>query len=307
MDEFALIRRFFRRDVTRSDVVLGVGDDAALLQTPAGTELAISTDTMVEGVHFPAGAPAHAIGWRALATNLSDLAAMGATPAWATLALTLPQADEAWLQEFARGFFELADRFGVALVGGDVTQGALTVTVTIHGHVPAGAALRRSGAKPGDRVFVTGKLGGAAAGLAAYPNDGRGRYLYPQPRVAEGVALRGFASAAIDISDGLVADLGHIAEASGVGAQMALEKVPQAPELLRFNPDKAFAMALAGGDDYELCFTIEPKKLDDLRARWRPEWTPLSDIGMIDSGEGVRCVKSDGSMWVPAAGGYRHF
>ncbi|HET7675523.1 MAG TPA: thiamine-phosphate kinase, partial [Gammaproteobacteria bacterium] len=229
MDEFALIRRFFRRDVTRSDVVLGVGDDAALLQTPAGTELAISTDTMVEGVHFPAGAPAHAIGWRALATNLSDLAAMGATPAWATLALTLPQADEAWLQEFARGFFELADQFGVALVGGDVTQGALTVTVTIHGHVPAGAALRRSGAKPGDRVFVTGKLGGAAAGLAAYPNDGRGRYLYPQPRVAEGVALRGFASAAIDISDGLVADLGHIAEASGVGAQMALEKVPQAP------------------------------------------------------------------------------
>ncbi|HET7586839.1 MAG TPA: thiamine-phosphate kinase [Gammaproteobacteria bacterium] len=309
MDEFALIRRYFDRpgDNARG-VSLGIGDDAALLQVPAGHELAVTTDTMVEAVHFPADAPAHGIGYRALATNLSDLAAMGATPAWATLAVTLPGADAAWIEAFSRGFFELADAFDVALVGGDVTRGPLTITVGMYGVVAAGTALRRSGARPGDRIVVTGALGEAAAGLKAWPlADGGGRYLYPQPRVAEGQALRGYASAAIDISDGLLADLGHIIEASGVGAEVAAGQVPLAPTLASFDSATARETALTGGDDYELCFTIEPERLDALRQVWQPEWAELHEIGVISDQRTLRCIAPDGTLWQPDAPGYRHF
>lgn len=308
MDEFALIRRYFDRVCDRQDVRLGVGDDAALVLLPPGCELAISTDTMVEAVHFPTGAPAHAIGYRALATNLSDLAAMGAEPAWATLALTLPASDAAWLEAFSAGFFELADEFDVALIGGDVTRGPLTVTVTVHGAVPAGAALRRSGAAPGERIFVTGELGAAAVGLAAYPDGpSRGRYLYPRPRIAEGGALRRRASAAIDVSDGLLADLGHILDASGVGATVTLDAIPFAAELERFDADAARRMALTGGDDYELCFTVEPARVDELLQSWSNDHAPLREIGVVEARPGLRCRTSDGRAWTPPEAGYRHF
>ncbi|HET6724781.1 MAG TPA: thiamine-phosphate kinase [Gammaproteobacteria bacterium] len=308
MDEFELIRRYFNRgEPNRPDVSLGIGDDAALLQPPPHHELAITTDTMVEGVHFPAGAPAHAIGYRALATNLSDLAAMGAMPAWATLALTLPQSEEQWLENFAQGFFELADEFDVALIGGDVTRGPLTITVTAHGWVPTGCALRRDGARPGDLIFVTGELGAAAAGLKAYPAANRDRYLYPRPRVAEGQALRGAASAAIDISDGLLADLGHIVAMSGVGADIRLDRLPMAPALAQFDAQAAREMALTGGDDYELCFTVAPDSVAAVRDRWRQNWPPVTEIGIVREQRVLRCIASDGQLWQPDTTGFRHF
>ncbi|HET7569417.1 MAG TPA: thiamine-phosphate kinase [Gammaproteobacteria bacterium] len=302
MNEFELIERYFRRPHGRPDVPLGIGDDAALLQSPPGHELAMTTDTMVEAVHFPAGAPPHAVGFRALATNLSDLAAMGATPAWTTLALTLPEADEVWLGDFAAGFFELADAFDVALVGGDVTRGPLTITIGACGIVPAGKAMRRSGAQSGDRIFVTGALGEAAAGLKSYSRESsdRNRFLYPQPRVAEGTALREYASAAIDISDGLLADLGHLIEASGVGADLQLERIPAAAGA---DPQ----LALTGGDDYELCFTVPSTKVDALRAAWRDDWAPIHDIGSIADERGVRCIAPDGTLWHADTAGYQHF
>ncbi|HET6656068.1 MAG TPA: thiamine-phosphate kinase [Gammaproteobacteria bacterium] len=308
MDEFELIRRYFdRATVRRDDVELGIGDDAALVRVPDGHELAVTTDTMVESIHFPADAPAHAIGYRALATNLSDLAAMGAAPAWATLALTLPSADEAWLDAFSRGFFELAETFDVALIGGDVTRGALTVTVGMYGIVPAGQALRRNRARAGDRIVVTGTLGAAAAGLQAWPagKEQRGRYLYPQPRVAEGLALRGYASAAIDVSDGLLADLGHIIEASGVGAEVEVGEVPLALEGVE--AARAHNMALTGGDDYELCFTIDPARLDALRETWQPGWAELHEIGVVSEQKTLRCIAPDGSLWQAETQGFRHF
>jgi thiamine-monophosphate kinase len=302
MDEFALIQRYFdRAGPPGRGVNLGIGDDAALVRVPDGFELAVTTDTMVESVHFPADAPPHAIGYRALATNLSDLAAMGATPAWATLALTLARADESWLAAFSQGFFELAEQFDVALIGGDVTRGPLTITVGLQGTVPAGGALRRDGAQAGDLVFVTGALGAGAAGLKAYPERrAHGRYLYPRPRVAEGVALRDWASAGIDISDGLLADLGHIVEASGTGADIRLDQVPVAA-------GADVNMALTGGDDYELCFTINPARAQSLRAIWRDEWAALAEIGVVRSGSGVRCVDAEGASQRIESDGYRHF
>lgn len=302
MNEFELIRRYFERPHARSDVALGIGDDAALLQLPPGHEFAITTDTMVEAVHFPAGAPARAVGFRALATNLSDLAAMGATPAWATLALTLPRADAAWLKDFAAGFFELAETFDIALIGGDVTRGPLTITIGAYGIVPEGKAIRRSGAQAGDRVFVTGALGEAATGLKIYAPESRGRdrYLYPQPRVVEGTALREYASAAIDISDGLLADIGHLVEASGVGADIQLERIPAAAGADR-------QMALTGGDDYELCFTIQPARVEALHAAWHDDWAPLHDIGIITKRRDLHCIAPDGTLWHAETAGYRHF
>ncbi|HET8551846.1 MAG TPA: thiamine-phosphate kinase [Gammaproteobacteria bacterium] len=302
MNEFELIQRYFRRANSRADVALGIGDDAALIQPPPGHELAITTDTMVEAVHFPAGASARAVGFRALATNLSDLAAMGAAPAWVTLALTLPEADAGWLEHFAAGFFELAEAFNVTLIGGDVTRGPLTITVGAYGLVPEGKAVRRGGARPGDRIFVTGALGDAAVGLRKYSpaNDGRDRYLYPQPRVAEGQALRGYATAAIDISDGLLADLGHLVEASGVGADIELARIPTAPEA---DPQTA----LTGGDDYELCFTVAPARIDAMRAAWLDDWAPLHDIGIVTQQRELRCIAPDGTLWHSDEAGYKHF
>ena len=233
----------------------------------------VTVDTIVAGVHFPPDTSAEDIGYRALAVNLSDIAAMGAMPAWATLALTMPAADESWLEGFCAGFFSLARAHDVTLIGGDTTAGPLTVTVQIMGHVPAGKALRRSGAQPGDLVFVSGHLGDAAAGLAliekradtsnaAHRDFLIERFLRPVPRIGLGKALRGLASATIDISDGLGADLGHILEASGVGARIDPDRLPRSRALIEtFEPMRAFELALSGGDDYELCFTLAPERV----------------------------------------------
>src|SRR5579864_7063988 len=277
LSETELISRFFRScGAQRRDVALGVGDDAALLECPPGMQLVATTDTVVAGVHFPLNVPASAIGHRALAVNLSDLAAMGARPAWALLALTLPQADEHWLEEFAAGLGWLARAHEVALVGGDTTRGPLCISVQLLGHVPAGQALSRAGGRAGDLVFVSGTPGDAAAGLRleqgtlSAPAEAspylRERFLLPSPRVALGEGLRGYASACIDVSDGLLGDAAKLAQSSNCGASIELERVPLSELLVStVGEDRSRELALTGGDDYELCFSVPPAKLEKLQ------------------------------------------
>lgn len=313
--EFDLIKRWLTRPSRRSDVALGVGDDAALLQVPPGDQLVLAVDTLVAGVHFPHETSAEAIGHKALAVNLSDLAAMGAGPAWATLALTLPEADDAWLEAFARGFFRLADAYDVSLVGGDTTRGPLCVTVQVCGRVPAGQALRRTGARPGDAVFVTGTLGDAGLGLAwvqgraelaaAEGEAMRMRLDRPVPRVEAGLALRGLATAMIDVSDGLAADLGHVLEASGVGATVEVDALPlSAPVRTRTD---ARELALASGDDYELLFTAPPGREAELRGHPALSGPGCTRIGRIEAAPGLRLVDADGRAYEGARRGYDHF
>jgi thiamine-monophosphate kinase len=278
--EFEIIRRYFSRPAPSA--LLGVGDDAALVQSAAGCELAVSTDLLLEGRHFAAGAAPRALGHKALAVNLSDMAAIGATPRWATLALALPSADEAWLAAFAEGFYALAARFGVDLVGGDTTRGPLTLCVTILGELPAGTALRRDGARPGDDVWVSGELGGAAYALEHAQDAAAAKRLHkPEPRVALGERLRGLAGAAIDVSDGFAQDLGHILERSGVGAVVRYADLPK----FRI-ADAALEQrcVLAGGDDYELLFTAPPAARAAIEALAAPLGLPLSRVGSIQAG-----------------------
>jgi len=278
--EFEIIRRYFSRPAPSA--LLGVGDDAALVQPAAGRELAVSTDLLLEGRHFAAGAAPRALGHKALAVNLSDMAAMGAAPRWATLALALPSADEAWLAAFAEGFYALAARFGVDLVGGDTTRGPLTLCVTILGELPAGTALRRDGARPGDDVWVSGELGGAAYALEHAQDAAAAKRLHePEPRVALGERLRGLAGAAIDVSDGFAQDLGHILERSGVGAVVRYADLPK----FRI-ADAALEQrcVLAGGDDYELLFTAPPAARAAIEALAAPLGLPLSRVGSIQAG-----------------------
>lgn len=316
--EFALIDRIRRRAATRGDVVLGIGDDAALLQPPPGMLLAVATDTLNIDVHFPADTAPADIGWKALAVNLSDLAAMAARPAWATLSLSLPRAGEQALGGFVDGFLDgflaLADAHGVALVGGDTTRGPLSACVTVHGFVAAGAALRRDGAQAGDDVWVTGTLGDAAAALAQWRAGGaadpalRARLDRPQPRVAAGLALSGIAHAAIDVSDGLLADLGHVCVASGVGAEVGLSELPASVALREhFDADARSVVQAGGGDDYELCFTAAAGERDALAALAHEAGVQLTRIGRIVPGRGVRALRADGSEWVPPSTGYAHF
>lgn len=314
--EFALIDRIRARTRGREDIVLGIGDDAALLQPQAGHWLAVTADTLNEGVHFPPETPAADIGWKTLAVNLSDLAAMGAAPAWGTLALSLPQAETAWIDDFAEGFFALADVHDWRLIGGDTTRGPLSLSVTAFGQVPHGQALRRDGANVGDEVWVSGTLGDAAGALRLWQRGRldvsrpahdpkheflRQRLLRPTPRVALGIALRGLATAAVDVSDGLLADLGHVTARSGVGAQLDGDALPISQALCASLVDEARDCAQCGGDDYELCFTA-PRYLrdtviavsDTLRLR-------LSRIGRISLGSGVQVKGHDGRT------GYQHF
>lgn len=316
MDEFQLIRRYFVRSTkARSDVSLGIGGDAALLQVPPGRELAVSTDSLLPGVHFPADLPADAIGHRALAVNLSDLAAMGAAPAWVLMALTLPEPDEAWLEGFSRGFFALADAHAVALVGGNMARGPLNITLTVHGLVEQGTALTRSGAEVGDLVYVTGHPGDAAAGLKllqARQGDPMHpcvrHFSHPEPRIAAGRALRGLASAAIDVSDGLLADLGHLLEARGFGAKLSLESLPVSTELLAlYGREEAWRLALTGGDDYELCFTVPARQAAQAEARLREAGCPAACIGAIEATPGIRCVDRQGAPREYSRPGHRHF
>lgn len=316
LGEFDVIARYFTRPARRADVLLGVGDDAALLAPPAGQALAAATDTLVEGRHFLAGTPPADIGHQALAVNLSDLAAMGAEPAWALLSLSLPRVDESWLAEFARGLHGLADRCNVALVGGDTVAGPLVITVEVLGFVPPELALRRSGARVGDQLFVSGSPGVAAAGLAEL-RSGRagfdsadprvGRFLRAEPRLALGRALRGVASAAMDVSDGLLGDLRKLAAASGVGAMLELEALPVAPELAAVpEPAERERLVLHGGDDYELLFTLPATACDHVVELERAAGCALHRIGQVVSGEGVVCRR--GGRPVEVSGrGYDHF
>ncbi|WJW76805.1 thiamine-phosphate kinase [Thiohalobacter sp. IOR34] len=319
MDEFSLIERYFDAPCARGDVRLGIGDDAALLDVPSGRSLAAAIDTLVEGVHFPPDTPPEAIGYKALAVNLSDLAAMAAEPAWATLALTLPRAEPAWLDAFAAGFFRLAERHGVCLVGGDTTRGPLTVTVQAHGFVDA-TPLRRDGARPGDRILVTGSLGDAGLGLRAARGELQGpeaavrycldRLRYPAPRLAQGRLLHGQASAGIDVSDGLLADLQHLLDAGGVGAELEVDCLPRSPafcELVKADSDDWFELPLSAGDDFELCVTVPEARIAAVCEAFAREALPLTAIGRIVAEPGLRCRRADGSAWQPRSLGWRHF
>ena len=298
----------------RADVALGIGDDAAVLDVPAGRQLVACTDTLVAGVHFPEATAPGDIGWKSLAVNLSDLAAMGAEPAWALLALTLPSPDTHFVEGFAGGFAELARGHAVALVGGDTTQGPLSVTVTALGWVPTGSALTRGGAHPGDAVYVTGTLGDAAGALQLLRDRERvpqallARLQRPRPRIAEGIALRGLASACIDVSDGLLADLRHVCATSGIAAELDSGSLPISSALAAtFGAETCRELALSGGDDYELCFTIPPAREAELLgvfARTRGEATR---IGSIVAGSGVRVLDARGDDVTPMRAGWEHF
>ncbi len=313
--EFDLIARIRERVATRGDVVLGIGDDAALLQVPDGRQLVVAMDALNDGVHFPRATAAGDIGWKALAVNLSDLAAMGASPAWCTLSLSLPEPDAAWLDGFLDGFLALASAHDVALVGGDTTRGPLSVCVTAHGFVQPGRALRRDGARVGDDVWVTGTPGDAAAALSLLQGDGpvdpglRERLDRPVPRVAAGMALAGIAHACIDVSDGLLADLGHICKASGVGVRVDVDALPTSDALLALDaaPDARRHWQAAGGDDYELCFTAEAAQRNGIAEILSRTGVAASRIGIVVEGDGVVAVDGDGLAWQPSLQGYVHF
>jgi thiamine-monophosphate kinase len=312
--EFELIRKYFERAPRAArpgarNVLLGIGDDAALLRPDAGMELAVSTDLLLEGRHFSAGADARALGHKALAVNLSDMAAMGAAPRWATLAVALPAADEAWLAEFAAGFFALAERFGVELIGGDTTRGPLCICITILGEVPTGLALFRAGARPGDDIWVSGELGGAALGLARPAIAAAAKRLHePEPRVDLGEHLRGLASAAIDVSDGFAQDLGHILERSAVGAVVDYGLLPRSVEVGKIADERLQAqLVLCGGDDYELVFTAPQGARAALVALSTELNTPLSRVGSIQVGESKLTVLDAQGKAMAVGRGFDHF
>jgi thiamine-monophosphate kinase len=315
--EFGLIKKYFqKKHHSRSDIVLGSGDDCAVLAPPPGQELLMTIDTLLEGRHFLASMDPADLGYKAVAVSLSDIASMGGEPAWMLGALTMEEADEDWLERFSQGIFEILETYGVALVGGDFTRGPLTVSTQVTGFVPKGRAIRRSGAKVGDKIFVTGTLGDAGLALAdqlaqvsldslskslVYPRLNR-----PTPRVAEGVALRSLATAAIDISDGLVADLGHLIKQSGVGAKVTVDNLPLSPTLKGLPPEQALALALSAGDDYELCFTLPPDQESAMRSLM-PQETRITEIGQIVSGAAIEFIKNDGTLYQCPSRGYVHF
>ena len=298
-------------------MALGIGDDAALVNPSPNFQLVVATDTLVESVHFPVDASAEQIATRALCVNLSDMAAMGATPRWFTLALTLEKADAPWLAGFSRGLAQVADEFALALIGGDTTAGPLTISMTLIGEVPAGEALPRAGANVGDSIYVTGTLGdGAAALRLLMSNDERGlvdserllmRFYRPKPQIQVGLKLRGIANACIDISDGLVADLGHICRSSGVSANLWSEKLPIDPELVQRFPKQALTWALSGGDDYQLCFTVAEADLgliDALIAQGELDATMIGQIQAVTDG-GCQVLVDD--KHVALERGFDHF
>lgn len=318
--EFELIAQYFKRPVRRA--VLGVGDDCALLAPRPGMQLAISSDMLVQGRHFFADVDPRTLGHKALAVNLSDLAATGAQPLAFTLALALPSVDAAWLQGFSEGMFALADAHGCELVGGDTTQGPLNICITVFGEVPAGQALLRSGAQAGDDIYVSGHLGDARLALEALLGQvqlppaalavARQRLESPSPRVALGMALRGIASSALDLSDGLVGDLGHILQASGVGAELQADQViarmaATAGAALHLPFDLQLQCGLAGGDDYELCFTAAADQRDAVQQASLTAQTPVHCIGRITAAPGLRVVDAQGQAMAQHWASFDHF
>jgi len=314
--EFSLIENYFNQQATsRDDVRLGIGDDAAVLQLGANEQLVVTTDTLVEGIHFPESTSPFDIAYKLMAVNLSDLAAMGAQPRWASLALTLPEADKHWLEQFSAGLFELAQQHRVQLIGGDTTRGPLTLSLTLHGVVQSEAFLKRSGAQVGDAIMVSGYLGDAGLALqhvlkgdAAAPELLR-RLNRPSPRINLGQSLIGLASAAIDISDGLLADLGHILTASSsmqaLGADIQLENLPMSDAVKAVTATGDWSLPLSAGDDYELCFTIAESAIDGLTENG----LTVTRIGSVTDTQTIRCFTATGEKLVIDAdsSGYEHF
>jgi thiamine-monophosphate kinase len=316
LNEFALINTFFaRQPQTRADVAAGIGDDAALLRPPVGQLLAVTSDLLVAGTHFFPDTDPVSLGHKALAVNLSDLAAMGAEPAWFLLNLTLPRADTQWLEQFCRGMFALAREYNVQLVGGDTARGPLAIAIEAHGFVPENMALRRAGAQVGDQIYVTGKLGDAALALRQLRGElklaerelaaVKERLDRPIPRVHEGTALRGIAQSAIDISDGLLADLGHILESSQVGARIFLERIPVSNVSRAHLAETGWGPVLAGGDDYELCCTVPKKHVAALEKLGFA--CGFHFIGEIEREPGLRVMDQSGKPYLPQVAGYDHF
>jgi len=326
--EFSLIQQYFQQlTPQRDDVVLAIGDDCALLHCPADHVLAVSIDTLVEGVHFFVDVDAKSLGHKSLAVGLSDLAAMGATPAWFTLALTLPEVNESWLNDFSQGLADLANQYNIQLVGGDTTRGPLTISIQVHGFVKDKQALRRSGAQVGDAIYVTGTLGDAGAALQLKNQGGidsaniklaaplisldhedknylQQRLEMPTPRIEVGYQLQDLATAAIDISDGLLADLGHIVQQSAVGAKLELAQLPLSSALKKLPQKTVEQLALTAGDDYELCFTVPANnvaKVDKILV------DQCRKIGVITAGSGIVCVDQHGKVIEQDGAGYDHF
>lgn len=319
MGEFDLIKRYFLRKSLQNDVILSVGDDCAITSIPTGYQLAITTDTLVEGTHFlPSISPAD-LAYKSVAVNLSDLAAMGATPAWMSLALTLPEIKEEWLAEFSQSLFAILDRYGVSLIGGDTTKGSLSITLTAQGFLPENQGLFRHQAKVGDWIFVSGFLGDSAAGLDLLLQNRKienesdryfiQRHLRPTPRVELGLALRSFSGCALDISDGLLADLEHILERSQVGAEIYLENLPISRHLcIQYEQTQAEKFALTGGEDYELCFTVSEEKREEMEQVLRSQGIKVTCIGKIlPQTSGLNLLKNGEKVTLPEHCGFDHF
>ena len=316
--EFDIIRQYFTSTNKRNDVVLGIGDDAAILSVPTDQQLVQSVDTLISGVHFPEDTSPQDIAYKALAVNLSDMAAMGAEPAWFTLALTLPNDNEEWLTSFSESLSALALRYNLQLVGGDTTHGPLCISITINGFIPKGKALTRSGAQVTDKIYVSGTIGDAALALAEWQgncllNSESAHYLKerlnrPTPQIELGLLLREFATACIDLSDGLIADVTHIAKCSEVGAKITFENIPRSEEFNSNLTDESLIVPLvvAGGDDYELCFTIPGEKQIEFERLLQNKNILVSCIGEIELEKGVRCFFKNEKLDIQSSG-YQHF
>ncbi|MBP7370957.1 MAG: thiamine-phosphate kinase [Arenimonas sp.] len=315
-DWIAWLKNEARQKLTATNTVLvGIGDDAAVCEVPDGMQVVISTDTLVSGVHFPADTAPTDIGYKSLAVNISDLAAMGAAPCWFSLALTVPEMDWPWLTQFSDGMLALAAEHQMQLIGGDTTQGPLAITITVQGLVPKGQARLRSLANVGDDIWLTGSIGDAAAALKQWQNKQlqsmklRHRLDRPTARVSVGVAVREYVNAMLDVSDGLAQDLGHILQASGVGAEIELGRLPVSSSLLDFYPDdlERWALQLSGGDDYELCFTAPASNAFAIEMALAACGVTGSVIGHITESIGLRCLTPEGEQFAFTQVGYQHF
>jgi len=317
-NEFDIIQKYFTRFPLREDVSLGIGDDAAIVIPPADQQLVVTVDTLISGVHFPESASAESVGHKSLAVNLSDLAAMGATPRWFTLALSLPEADENWLHAFSRGMQELANRYHTALIGGDTTKGPLSITVQALGTVVSGHGVKRNGARPGDDIYVSGTLGDAGLGLAsikkqlalAETDQARcvARLDFPEPRLQLGNSLLTIATSMIDCSDGFVADLGHILEQSGVGAEIELSRLPLSTVVQRHvNATADWSLPLSAGDDFELIFTAPAQNRNEIAGLIDSLDCTVTAVGRITQSSGLLLRQKNGELYQPEKSGYLHF